>query len=272
MPSAKKTKAKPVRLLCYGDTHCGHVGGLTHPDFWQNAKEPWGKNQRTLWKWFAAKIREFGPFDLAVHNGDALDGPGKKSGGSEQIHTSEAKQIEMAEAVIRFVNAPRNIQILGTGYHVGNRNDWERELAKRLEKDFGEVPCAAEIVLNVNGATFNFKHHTGKSSVPHGMNAIAKERLWDVVNFSNGHSKRPAKYYFRSHIHETRNAGKADLWKVESLPGLQWPGSKYGRRCSGGYDMGFVALTIDANGKVTEWDSVLARIEDSSPEFLELTF
>lgn len=268
MPSAKKTKAKPVRLLCYGDTHCGHVGGLTHPDFWQNAREPWGKNQRTLWKWFAAKIREFGPFDLAVHNGDALDGPGKKSGGSEQIHTSEAKQIEMAEAVIRFVNAGQNVQILGTGYHVGNRNDWERVLAQRLG-----IPCAAELFLTVNGKTFNFKHHTGRPSVIHGMHAVVKERSWDVLNhYDHGHKKRPAEIYVRSHIHMTREASKADIWKTVVLPALEWPGSKFGRRCSGDYDMGFLAATINEDGKVTEWDYAIARPEDHGPEFLELTF
>ena len=257
-------KRRPVRMLVYSDTHCGHVAGLTPPGWQQSEGRPWGRNQRALWRWFSDSIQQAGPFDVAVLNGDAIDGPGHKSASSEHVTPVESQQLEMAEEIVRFIAAPRNVVVYGTGYHTGVGNDFEAFLARQVDAEHG-----ASVRLNVNGTAFNFRHHTGRSSVPYGMNAVAKERMWDTLLAMRDGDSTPADVYIRSHVHQFRHYGDG-TYLAMTTPALQGPGSKFGRRCSGDYMVGFLVFDIDTDGGY-QWRLHRANLP-AGPERVALTF
>ena len=73
-----------TRVLICGDTHCGHVAGLTPPGWRINGERfaqlhDW---QKQTWDQWIEDIAAYGPFDVAICNGDMIDGPGHRSGGS----------------------------------------------------------------------------------------------------------------------------------------------------------------------------------------------
>lgn len=118
-----------------GDWHCGHVVGLTPPQWWQHEKSLHGKDQRTIWNAWQSMRKNVPRPDLLIINGDAIDGRGDKSGGTEQITTDREEQCDMAEEIIKIIN-PKSVRMTyGTGYHTGNHEDWEHVLAKRIGAD-----------------------------------------------------------------------------------------------------------------------------------------
>lgn len=241
-----------VRIAFYSDPHCGHRAGLTPPKWWESKDRPWGRNQRALWEWFQESVEREGPFDIGLGNADLIDGPGHKSLGSEHITPVESEQLEMAEEVIATIGAKRNILTYGTAYHTGLANDFEAMLARKIGAEHG-----AHIDLNVNGLRFNVRHHTGRSSIPYGMSPVAKERMWDaLLGIRDG--EKPADIYIRSHVHQFRVYGDGDYLAM-TLPALQGPGSKFGRRCSGDYAVGFVVFDIDPQGGY-QWKLVRAKL------------
>jgi hypothetical protein len=86
------------RVLIMSDLHCGHRVGLTPPD-WQyrpGVRSKWRKIQQACWNWYANEIEEAGPFDVVIVNGDAIDGRGERSGGTELLTTDRHEQVEIA--------------------------------------------------------------------------------------------------------------------------------------------------------------------------------
>lgn len=254
----KKNKAQ--RWWIGGDTHCGHLAGLTPPGYWPGDQIELSEFRKEFWNAFKEGLDMFGPFDGAVFMGDAVDGPGRKSGGSELITTDSSIQAEMAIEICKEINAEQMHFIYGTAYHTGDVVDFENIVAR----EFGGS-IHSELFLDINGTVFNFKHHTGRSSIPYGMNQVAKEKMWNTLLAARGEAPN-ADVLIRSHIHWFRVAMDQD-WMVMSLPALQGPHSKYGRRCSGDYTMGFVVFDIDANGGYT-WQPYFIKLAAGSPQLV----
>lgn len=254
----KKNTAQ--RWLFTGDFHCGHLAGLTPPGYAQGEKSEMVQFRNELWGAFEEGLDLYGPFDGCVVNGDAVDGPGRKSGGSEEITTDLEKQTDMAIEVCERIGANQFHFTYGTAYHTGDCVDFENIVAK----EFGGS-IHSELFLDINGTVFNFKHHTGRSSIPYGMNQVAKEKMWNTLLAARGEAPN-ADVLIRSHIHWFRVAMDQD-WMVMSLPALQGPHSKYGRRCSGDYTMGFVVFDIDANGGYT-WQPYFIKLAAGSPQLV----
>ena len=71
------------RVVVISEEHCGHLAGLTPPQ-WQVAYKPksdtkrnkWAKLQRDLWGFYEKTIEELQPIDILINNGDAIDGRG----------------------------------------------------------------------------------------------------------------------------------------------------------------------------------------------------
>lgn len=86
-----------TRLVIISDLHCGHRAGLTPPG-WQTPLEApdrlaaYARQQRVMWSWYAATIAALQPIDVLVANGDAIDGRGSRSGGTELITTDLSAQ------------------------------------------------------------------------------------------------------------------------------------------------------------------------------------
>ena len=251
---AKKTikSGERVRIIACSDFHCGHRAGLTPPVYWESTRLPWGRNQRALWKWFEKAVAAEGPFDIGLFNSDLIDGPGHKSGSSEHVRVSEVEQMEMALEAIHVIDAKEAFITYGTPYHTGIANDFEALIGKTVK-----AKHAAHFDLSINGLRFNVRHHTGRSSIPYGQSPVAKERMWDALAaIRNGET--PADIYIRSHVHQFRIYGDGDYLAM-TLPALQGPGSKFGRRCSGDYTVGFVVFDIDPDGGY-QWKLVRAKL------------
>ena len=99
------------RLLVVSDPHCGHIVGLTPPQ-WQIKKErakegniPGDifKIQNRLWRDYRDAIDRLRPIHFCVCNGDAIDGKGNRSGGTELLTADREEQSRMAIRALTYV-------------------------------------------------------------------------------------------------------------------------------------------------------------------------
>lgn len=220
------------RILTIGDLHCGHESGLTPPD-WQDTKQ-----QEEIWKWYSDRVKSLGA-DILFCMGDMMDGKGKRSGGTELIEPTWKGQIDMAAECIRETGCKVIIMVYGTGYHVGDEEDYEGILASQVG---AKIKSHAFPV--VNGIQFDLKHRIGSSSVPHGRStAIKKERLWNVL-WHMIEGQPVSQVFLRGHTHYYDATGNA-WYKAIICPALQGWGSKYGeRQCSGIVNTGLIWFDI----------------------------
>jgi len=116
----------------------------------------------------------------------------------------------------------------------------------------------AEDTVDVNGFLINYRHHVGRSGIPHGRHtAVAKERLTNLLWAARG-EYHLANAVIRSHVHYHAFCGDPD-WIAMTTPALQGYGSKYGaRRCTGLVDVGMVHFDIWSKEK-WEWKSHILR-------------
>ena len=237
------------RIVIISDMHCGSRAGLTPPDWMypehcaDHERETFARNQRLTWAWFSRTIDRLRPIDYLFVNGDAIDGKGDRSGGTEQLESDRSKQAEIASEIIRFIAAPKIVMIYGTPYHVGNEEDWERLVAN----DVNAGKIGGHEWVEVNGVVFDLKHKVGGSQIPHGRyTAVAREALWNLV-WSTQDGQPKADVIVRSHVHYFAHCGNSSTLAIVT-PALQGWGSKFGvRECAGTVDIGF--LHFDVRGK-----------------------
>jgi hypothetical protein len=252
------------RLVIMSDLHCGHRAGLTPPEYQFNKeRNKFGQWQATLWDQYTEAIEKYQPIDWLVINGDAIDGKGERSGGTEQITVDRDEQTDMAYKCINAWDCKRVSLTYGTGYHTGNEEDWEGELAATL---MAEIHSHA--FIDVDGVVFDIKHHVGSSSVPHGRNtAISRDRLWNMLWQERGLQPK-ATVLIRSHVHYFIYNGDARVLNMVT-PALQLPSSKYGgRRCSGTVDCGFVVFDCE-DGKYS-WTAEIFDLSFIAKEAIKL--
>ena len=252
------------RVLVISDFHSGHVLGLTHPgfDYESGRKTETAHYQvrRTIWNWYKEKVKSLKP-DIVIMNGDAIDGKGEKSGGTEQITTDRDEQCEMALAGLQAIpRRPKFFMSYGTGYHTGNLEDWEDIIAREIRAE----KIGAEDTISVNGLNINYRHHIGRSGIPHGRHtAVAKEKLWNNIWSERGEYPK-ADVILRSHVHYHNYAGGPG-WLAMTTPALQGYGSKYGaRRCTGTVDVGIVHFDIKGKDDWT-WKAHILRFPAEQP-------
>jgi predicted phosphodiesterase len=256
-------------ILVISDTHCGHVAGLTPPG-WQMRGEEAARHpriaaqQRAMWKWYAGKIAECGPFDILVCLGDAIDGAGKRSGGVEQITTDRDEQVAIAGYCIREaltygkggLPKTRTVLIAGTPYHTGAEEDWESVLARDVLAEKGKA-CDHEWV-RAEGVVLDCKHKIGGSSIPHGRGtSLLRSKLWNTLWADRG-QQPDADVLLRGHVHYHAFAGDRRYLSM-TAPCLKGHGDRYGaRQCEGTIDLGFLTFRVD--GASYSWK---AHIMDS---------
>ena len=101
---SKKSTNKSKRILVMGDTHCGHIAGLTPPEWHFNSnnkssitlkkRNVFAKLQKEMWNWYIETIESLKPFDTLFCMGDLIDGRGEASGGTELLTTDCNEQCE----------------------------------------------------------------------------------------------------------------------------------------------------------------------------------
>lgn len=205
---------------------------------------------------------------MVVVNGDAIDGKGFRSGGSELITTDRQEQTNIAiECIDQAVGGSAKVLMTyGTGYHTGNEEDWEGLIAKHFDAKIGSHEW-----VTAEGVTFDFKHHIGSSQVPHGRStSLNREGLWSHL-WAESAATPKSDILIRSHVHYHSYCG--DLTFSPGLrmttPALQAAGTKFGaRRCSGTVDFGF--LLFDVDGEDYYWDCKHIKLKSQVPEAVHL--
>lgn len=256
---------KMRRVLAIGDTHCGHVAGLTPPD-WQYRREsdnPYQKNfaemQSKEWEWFSKTVASLKPVDVLICNGDMLDGKGEASGGTELITTDRKEQVSMARKCIEAIGAKAVYIIYGTSYHTGKEEDWEAVLAEEVKAE----KIGSHEWFDCNGLVFDCKHFLSGSIIPHGRHtAISRDKLWNELWAIKG-GQPMADVFLRSHVHYFNYAGEGDKLMV-ILPAMQvW--SKYGaRRHAGIVNTGFVHFDVESKREYS-WMPHLLDMREFAP-------
>lgn len=248
------------RVLFTGDQHCGHRVGLTPPQYDLGPDDRWKAIRRELWDEYRKSINAIKPIYAHVHNGDALDGKGFRSGSTELIASDRNQQVTMAATCITESEAQIYRLTHGTPYHTGKDEDWESVLADRMGWKIGSHDW-----LEFNGTVFDVKHKIGSSSIPHGKaTPIAKDRLWNFL--WSEHDEQPkADVLIRSHVHYFYYTGE-DHWLAMTLPALQGQGSKFGARiCSGVVHFGIVWFDCYEDGSY-QWSRNIIRVASQKRE------
>jgi hypothetical protein len=263
------------RLVVIADLHCGHITGLTPPE-WDCADKPGRLNQKThkirqaIWGWYRRTIESLYPIHCLVCNGDAIDGRGERSGGTELISTDQQDQCRMAVESIQIAKAKTTVMTYGTAYHVSHEgNDYEKQIADTV----GAVKIGSHEWIEVNGVVFDCKHHIGTSQVPYGrLTMLGRDETWGSL-WADAKLQPRADWVIRSHVHYCvggfRFSGGHQKWAI-TTPALQGMGTKFGsRRMSGTVDVGFLVFDVTDKGVVT-WQSKIAYLPEQQAQVLKI--
>jgi len=248
------------------DLHCGHKKGIV-PPAWQDSAD-----QEERWRLYHHMVmarKRVAPIDLLVNNGDAIEGKGLRSGGTELVTTDRIVQIEMAKVAIELWEPKEVLMTYGTASHTGVDEDFEDILAK----DLG-ARIKGELFLELEGVPCSFKHKVGGSAAaPHTRwTTLMKEKTWDFVWAHEKKQHPDSQVLVRSHVHYHVYGGKKGLapWVALTTPALQGLGSKFGERiCSGLVDWG-ITWMLFSNGELTDWDVEMITVEQEKDEVLRI--
>lgn len=262
--------AKGKRIVALADMHCGHVAGLTPPK-WQYRRESddaylkhFGEMQHAEWQWYKNVCKELQPVDALIVNGDAIDGKGEKSGGTEQITTDRREQTVIAADCIREMKAKEVYLIFGTPYHGGNEEDWEAVLAQEV----GAQKVGSHEWFDAEGLIFDCKHFVSGSIIPHGRHtSISRDKLWNEMWAAKG-GQPLADVLIRAHVHYFNFCGEPGKLMV-ILPSLQlW--SKFGaRKQSGIINTGLVHFDVVSKDDYS-WRPHLVEMRAFAPKPIKL--
>jgi len=241
------------------DLHCGHRSGLTPPEFQydpENEEHKWakfGKLQMILWDFYSETIEKLKPIDALIVVGDAIDGKGGRSGGTEQITTDRNIQADMAARAILLTEAPKIIMVRGTPYHTGDLEDWEDLVAEKVGAKIGNHEW-----ISVDGLIFDIRHHVGRSTIPHGrLTAPLREQLWNML-WAEVAGYPKADILLRGHVHYHVD-GQIFGRRVFICPALQLH-TKYGSKlATGTVDVGLMHFDVERDGSYT-WKTHLLKL------------
>ena len=267
------------RIIVISDSHCGHLAGLTPPQWQLNEyddsrtkRNKWAALQKELWQNFVNILEKYKPFDVGFSMGDMIDGKGPRTGSTELITADRDEQIDMACEVHRQVTIRSRkkfewVGVFGTSYHTSGEGgeDWEQILAERA----GFIKIGSHEWVDINGCIFDLKHHIGGSVIPHGrFTAPARDRLWNLL-WAEKDLQPKAKVVLRGHVHYFTFCGDND-WVAMTLPALQGMGGKYGsRRHSGMVHWGVVIFDVATDGTFS-WTVPIVKINSQRAEALRL--
>jgi len=250
-----------TKIIAISDTHCGHLAGLTPPDYWVSQKYSEGKIQRECWAAYEELAAKYKGCDYLFHLGDAIDGNGKINGGVEQITTDRTKQADMAAECITLMEPKRVIMVYGTAFHTGRQEDMDSLVSEKLNAMGIQSEIHGMPFVKIEDVTFHLKHHVGSSSVPYSrQTAVAKDRFWLKLHEDSGWEK--ADVLIRGHVHFHQFAGGPD-WLAMTLPSLQAANTKFGRRCSGTVHWGIIPFEVD--GSEYSFDPQITIIKNANP-------
>jgi predicted phosphodiesterase len=266
-------KSRSKSVVAVSDFHCGAYTGLTPPDWQSSPNTDVGKHQRICWDFYSHHIPKNADVLLVV--GDAIDGKGQRSGGTELKVSDRREQCEMALACLLEAKPKKVVLVHGTPYHTGTEEDWESVLTDKVAARRIDATIGSHKSVDVNGLIFDIKHKVGSSQVPHGRHtAISRERLSNQLWAEKG--QRPkADIILRGHVHYFNYCGGLE-WLAATMPALQDLGCKYGsRQCSGLIDFGFLQFQVDAQKSPKQkpeydWQAIIADYKGREAKIIKV--
>lgn len=234
--------------------HVGHRLGLCPPK-WAMAQggiyHPTDGQLGLLECWQKVASEWSGP-DIMVVVGDAIDGQGSKTKGTEQWTTDLYDQLMAASELIRMWRPKRIYLINGTGYHVdaGGR-PLEALLGDILGAEIigpNRMRSAEELFLRAGGKTFHFSHHIMVGTGWYKTTALAREMVFALLNESHKHR---VDVVVRAHVHYHVTVGFTRQLGV-ILPCWQLQTRYMLRRSAFGMlpDIGAIRFIIDEDIKI----------------------
>ena len=245
------------RILFLGDTHCGHISGLT-PPAWRVSKErcemigqDWHSVQETCWNTYLKYIEELKPIHGICVGGDCGDGLQKKQNGLELIVTDEEEQAQMAYECIKKADAQNHACVVGTPYHIGPQYIIDKLVASKLN-----APIDNTMDVLVNGCRIRFRHKIGGTQTPVGGDiALRKKDINDLIwKEEHGLPKADLQAFF--HVHRWR---MIDM-KIFSCPALQAWTSFGSRQCESIIHWGLFAVDINDDGAPVQFHKKFMRL------------
>ena len=246
------------RVVACGDMHCGHRVGLTPPQYQSDVRgKHYYEAQKQCWDFWVEELERLKPIDLLIHNGDACDGKGKRSGGNELIHSRRTDQANAATEAIEVAEPKQVVLTRGTPYHVGVNEDFEDIVCDNLNRDGIKTIIKNHAFVEVNGVLFNAKHKIGSTSTPYRSSQSQKENMWNLYwNEIGDHPRKTGQTVFlRSHTHFFDFCGNNTFLAVV-LPALQAHSTEFGaRQCSGVVDFGLTWYNCYEDGRMSwSWE------------------
>jgi len=247
------------RVCVISDLHCGHIVGLTPPNWDNERPKPHLKKsysmRRIIWDFYKDAVKKLQPIDILLVNGDCIDGRNEGRGSTELLYVDRNDQVEMAVDCIKETKAKTIVMAYGTGYHTGVEEDFERPIAQAV----GALKIGSVDSIDVNGVVINYRHFISGSQVPHGRHtAASRDRQWNALWALRGEYPL-AQIVVRSHVHYFDFCGDGTGLAL-TTPALEGYGSKFGARLlSGLVDVGLVFFDIE-DKEHWSWDKRLLRL------------
>lgn len=240
------------RIVIVSDMHCGHKFGLVTPDYQisPDAENPklktQGDLQRTIWEEYTRIVTKWYKPDLLVSLSDAIDGSASKNSGVELVTTDRRVQCHMAADCLTMWKAKNIILLHGTAYHTGDAEDWDAVLADLVN---GVVNNHGFVKVTPSNKRLYFRHHIGRSSVPHGRHtAPAKELMWLKI-WSEDHDWPKTDVAVFGHVHYyTQSANATGM--AFTCPSLQLMTNHGERKCTGDVNWGVLSLKVYNDGTI----------------------
>lgn len=250
--SAKKGVQNSMKILFLADTHCGHVGGLTPPEWRASGSQfpEWTPVAEKAWKKFYEIVCGH-KWDVCCLLGDLIDGRAEKDGGQELHILTPEKQSECALHILqKYIKAEKYCGVYGTPYHTGQLGDVEKSI-------FNALGCAKEhygdcLKVKIGGKIFDLRHDIGGSSTPVGGDISLRKEVLTDREWCAQHGAAPADCYIRAHVHYCREISDGAGWRIWTCPSLQlW--TRFGRR--------------SVHGRIVHWGVLWCEIDDGNVTF-----
>jgi len=279
---------KTKRMIALADTHIGSQYGYFPQHMRSTRMIPKAIYNTSVVasEWLdyqIAKFRPRGGYDVCLCNGDLIDGKGEITGGREIIESAIIEQCNLGTNFLKTIKAKDYILTAGSGYHVGNKEDYEAICAK----DMGCEKLYSQIAFQINSKWFEARHFTtgGTSPTTNKAQSIKKDQIYTAldkhsldIGCSNDLFKKLGEYtekvedesiktnaplptvYIRAHVHKhDYMSGSSGDILLMTLPGLQLKSIYGDRKCVGIVDYGFVVFDVTEKG-VMSWFPVKQRI------------
>jgi len=250
------------RLVVISDPHCGHITGMTPPEY--RMKRSQSKeihdHQKETWeelKKIANESRKANDVVL-VSNGDTVQGNIHEP----WISCLETQQ-DMAIKTLQLFRADENFVVRGTPVHTCAGIDLERRVATELH-----APIKNELFLSVEKHMCYFRHKIGRSVLPHGkFTSVARKAVEQIYKSGFSYIPKPKLCCF-GHVHYFAMVGDVD-WTAVACPALQTYSDFGEKMCDGIVHWGILWWDIE-NGKIVDVQKRIQRVEASYPEVFEV--